>query len=261
MPPSAYKVDDELEEEVGEGNEGFNFSSPEEPNFSPDLKLFVGNLPFNVDSAALAGLFEQAGNVEMVEVIYDKLTGRSRGFGFVTMSTAEEAVVAAQQFNGYVCTDARPANDDELPSSYIEEYRVACCIIMQFPLANIMFLLGSCALDAEIIKYVSEAYPKGICCVYCTNGKDVEEPGSDFEFVVGWIEMLRREVSELKEVIEGKRIPDAELQGAKGRAVRKDQRVAAEIGFSTSTYFVDSIGFLCILVLLRSCVSLLSYLI
>ncbi|KAL2481407.1 RNA-binding protein CP29B [Abeliophyllum distichum] len=92
---------DELEEEVGEGNEGFNFSSPEEPNFSPDLKLFVGNLPFNVDSAALAGLFEQAGNVEMVEVIYDKLTGRSRGFGFVTMSTAEEAAVAAQQFNGY----------------------------------------------------------------------------------------------------------------------------------------------------------------
>lgn len=39
-----------------------------EPSFSPDLKLFVGNLPFNVDSAGLAGLFEQAGNVEMVEV-------------------------------------------------------------------------------------------------------------------------------------------------------------------------------------------------
>lgn len=37
--------------------------------FSPDLKLFVGNLPFNVDSSQLAGLFESAGNVEMVEVI------------------------------------------------------------------------------------------------------------------------------------------------------------------------------------------------
>ncbi|XP_022870412.1 F-actin-capping protein subunit alpha isoform X2 [Olea europaea var. sylvestris] len=66
--------------------------------------------------------------------------------------------------SGEVCTDARPANDDELPSSYIEEYR--------------------CAFDAEIIKYVSEAYPKGICCVYCTNGKDMEGPGSSFEFVV-----------------------------------------------------------------------------
>ncbi|KZV58539.1 hypothetical protein F511_12366, partial [Dorcoceras hygrometricum] len=41
-----------------------------------------------------------------------------------------------------------------------------------------------CALDAEISKYVSEAYPKGVCSVYCTNGKDVEEPGLDFEFVV-----------------------------------------------------------------------------
>uniref|UniRef100_A0A7N0RHE6 RRM domain-containing protein n=1 Tax=Kalanchoe fedtschenkoi TaxID=63787 RepID=A0A7N0RHE6_KALFE len=83
----------EQDEEVGE--------IEEEPNFSPDLKLFVGNLPFNVDSADLAGLFEQAGNVEMVEVIYDKMTGRSRGFGFVTMSTIEEVQAAAQQFNGY----------------------------------------------------------------------------------------------------------------------------------------------------------------
>ncbi|KAL2941038.1 F-actin-capping protein subunit alpha [Bienertia sinuspersici] len=62
------------------------------------------------------------------------------------------------------CTEARPASDEELPSSYIEEFR--------------------CALDAEIMKYVSEAYPKGICAVYCVKGKDVEEPGSDFEFVM-----------------------------------------------------------------------------
>lgn len=73
----------------------------DEPSFSPDLKLFVGNLPFSVDSAQLAGLFETAGNVEMVEVIYDKVTGRSRGFGFVTMSTIEEVEAAAQKFNGY----------------------------------------------------------------------------------------------------------------------------------------------------------------
>lgn len=63
-----------------------------------------------------------------------------------------------------VCTDVRPASDEELLSPYIEEFR--------------------CALDAEVIKYVSEAYPKGFCSVYCTNGKDVDGPGSDFEFVV-----------------------------------------------------------------------------
>lgn len=43
---------------------------------------------------------------------------------------------------------------------------------------------GRYALDAEILKYVSEAYPKGVCAVYCGNGKDVEGPGSDFELVV-----------------------------------------------------------------------------
>ncbi|GAB2300600.1 hypothetical protein Dimus_034635 [Dionaea muscipula] len=73
----------------------------QQPNFPPALRLFVGNLAFNVDSAQLAGLFETAGSVEMVEVIYDKLSGRSRGFGFVTMSTVEDVQAAEQQFNGY----------------------------------------------------------------------------------------------------------------------------------------------------------------
>ncbi|PIM97982.1 Splicing factor 3b, subunit 4 [Handroanthus impetiginosus] len=95
-------VSSDLDEVLGDGEEdGLDFSDAEEPSFSPDLKLFVGNLPFSVDSAELAGLFEQTGNVEMVEVIYDKHSGRSRGFGFVTMSTKEEADAAAQKLNGY----------------------------------------------------------------------------------------------------------------------------------------------------------------
>ncbi|KAK4432449.1 ribonucleoprotein A, chloroplastic [Sesamum alatum] len=95
-------VSSELDEEVEDEEDGtLDFSGSEEPSFSPDLKLFVGNLPFSVDSAGLAGLFEQAGNVEMVEVIYDKMSGRSRGFGFVTMSTIEEVQAAAEKFNGY----------------------------------------------------------------------------------------------------------------------------------------------------------------
>ncbi|KAI3848957.1 hypothetical protein MKX03_015035 [Papaver bracteatum] len=68
---------------------------------SPDLKIFVGNLPFSVESADLAELFEQSGTVEMVEVIYDKISGRSRGFGFVTMSSTDEVKAAVEQFNGY----------------------------------------------------------------------------------------------------------------------------------------------------------------
>ncbi|KAL6492691.1 hypothetical protein OROGR_017616 [Orobanche gracilis] len=97
----ASDLDVDVEEEEEEEEETLDFSGPEQPSFPPELKLFVGNLPFSVDSAALAGLFEQAGGVEMVEVIYDKATGRSRGFGFVTMSTVEEAEAAAQKFNGY----------------------------------------------------------------------------------------------------------------------------------------------------------------
>ncbi|KAI3822592.1 hypothetical protein L1987_10186 [Smallanthus sonchifolius] len=86
----------ELDEELSSDGD-----DEQQQNFSPDLKIFVGNLPFTVDSAALAGLFEAAGNVEMVEVIYDKASGRSRGFGFVTMSCVEEVEEAVRKFNGY----------------------------------------------------------------------------------------------------------------------------------------------------------------
>ncbi|KAL9257357.1 RNA-binding protein CP29B, chloroplastic-like protein [Drosera capensis] len=68
---------------------------------SQELKIFVGNLPYNVDSARLAELFEAAGAVDTVEVVYDKLTGRSKGFAFVTMSSIEDVEPAARQFNGY----------------------------------------------------------------------------------------------------------------------------------------------------------------
>ncbi|CAN6995752.1 hypothetical protein BRARA_E00783 [Brassica rapa] len=97
----AVTEDFSVEEEDGSFADDVAPPPPQEQSFSADLKLFVGNLPFNVDSAQLAQLFESAGNVEMVEVIYDKVTGRSRGFGFVTMSSVSEVEAAAQQFNGY----------------------------------------------------------------------------------------------------------------------------------------------------------------
>ncbi|XP_013694669.2 RNA-binding protein CP29B, chloroplastic [Brassica napus] len=97
----AVTEDFSVEEEDGSFADDVAPPPPQEQSFSADLKLFVGNLPFNVDSAQLAQLFESSGNVEMVEVIYDKVTGRSRGFGFVTMSSVSEVEAAAQQFNGY----------------------------------------------------------------------------------------------------------------------------------------------------------------
>ncbi|CAH9078855.1 unnamed protein product [Cuscuta epithymum] len=62
-------------------------------------KLFVGNLPFTVTSSQLSEIFSEAGHVRNVEVIYDRVTLRSRGFAFVTMGSVEEANEAIRMFN------------------------------------------------------------------------------------------------------------------------------------------------------------------
>ena len=64
------------------------------------MKLYVGNLAFETSSNDLQTLFAQAGTVESVSLIEDRETGRSRGFGFVEMSTKEEGDAAVAQFNG-----------------------------------------------------------------------------------------------------------------------------------------------------------------
>jgi RNA recognition motif-containing protein len=63
-------------------------------------KLYVGNLSFRTSGDELRDLFSQAGTVESASVIEDRETGRSRGFGFVEMATAEEAAKAIEMFNG-----------------------------------------------------------------------------------------------------------------------------------------------------------------
>jgi len=63
-------------------------------------KLFVGSLPWEVDDQKLAQIFAQAGTVVSAQVIKDRETGRSRGFGFVEMSTDEEADNAVANLNG-----------------------------------------------------------------------------------------------------------------------------------------------------------------
>jgi cold-inducible RNA-binding protein len=64
------------------------------------MKLYVGNLSFNTSNEDLQSLFAGAGTVESASVVEDRETGRSRGFGFVEMSSREEGAAAIQQFNG-----------------------------------------------------------------------------------------------------------------------------------------------------------------
>ena len=81
-------------------------------------KLYVGNLPFQTTSDELKDHFSQAGSVESASVVEDRMTGRSRGFGFVEMATAEEAAAAIEQLNGkdfggrnLTVNEARPRTD------------------------------------------------------------------------------------------------------------------------------------------------------
>jgi RNA recognition motif-containing protein len=81
--------------------------------------LFVGNLPYNLESDRLAEVFAQAGVVASAKVISDRYSGRSRGFGFVEMATDEEAKKAIEMFNGkdlegrsLVVNEARPRKDE-----------------------------------------------------------------------------------------------------------------------------------------------------
>ena len=63
-------------------------------------KLYVGNLTYGVTDSTLAQLFEGHGNVQSAQVIMDRDTGRSKGFGFVEMGSDAEAKTAIQALNG-----------------------------------------------------------------------------------------------------------------------------------------------------------------
>ena len=78
-------------------------------------KLFVGNLSFQATEDDLRELFAQAGTVESVRIVTDQFTGRPRGFGFVEMSTKEEAAKAVEMLNGRLFRDRNLVVDEARP--------------------------------------------------------------------------------------------------------------------------------------------------
>jgi RNA recognition motif-containing protein len=89
------------------------------------MKIYVGNLSYNVSDEDLRAAFAQFGTVDSADVIMDRSSGRSKGFGFVEMSDASEAKAAIDGLNGkdldgrsMNVNEARPKTDRPQRSSY-----------------------------------------------------------------------------------------------------------------------------------------------
>lgn len=90
-----------VEEEQQQGQEEGEQVLREEGAESPvNTKLYFGNLPYSCDSAQLAGIIQNYGSPELVEVLYNRDTGRSRGFAFVTMSSVEDCNAVIENLDG-----------------------------------------------------------------------------------------------------------------------------------------------------------------
>jgi RNA recognition motif-containing protein len=83
------------------------------------MNIYVGNLSFKVSESELEELFKEFGTVDSVKIITDKFSGRSKGFGFITMENDDEAKKAIEELNGttfkerdLVVNEARPKRTD-----------------------------------------------------------------------------------------------------------------------------------------------------
>ena len=86
------------------------------------MKIYVGNLSYTTSSEGLREVFEEFGSVDTAEVVMDRNTNRSRGFGFVEMSNGEEAQAAITALNGKDI-DGRPLNVSEARPKRTESNR------------------------------------------------------------------------------------------------------------------------------------------
>jgi len=81
------------------------------------IRLYVGNLPKELERQELAAVFAEAGDSVSTKVITDRKTGKCRGFGFVTVKTDEEADQLIEKYNGYMLKDSPIKIEKALPRS------------------------------------------------------------------------------------------------------------------------------------------------
>ena len=127
-------------------------------------KLYVGNLTYRVTSSDLEQLFSQYGNVESAEVIADRDTGRSKGFGFVEMSNDNEARAAIDALNDQehdgrrlTVNEARPR--EPRPEAEVAEAAVAgAAVVAAEPVAVEPAAAAVAAAQAAAVGYDSRRY-------------------------------------------------------------------------------------------------------
>ncbi|KAL6911233.1 hypothetical protein ACP4OV_000038 [Aristida adscensionis] len=88
------------EEQGAAGEAGSDGGGEAAASTTTSTKLYFGNLPYNCDSAQLAGIVQEYASPEMIEVLYDRTTGRSRGFAFVTMTTIQDCELVIKNLDG-----------------------------------------------------------------------------------------------------------------------------------------------------------------
>ena len=94
------------------------------------MKLYVGNLSFSTSESALRDLFSAHGTVTDVHIVTDRLSGKSRGFAFVTMGNRHEGEAAINALEGHsidgrnlTVNEARPKNDDRGSGTFQRRHR------------------------------------------------------------------------------------------------------------------------------------------
>ncbi|HNW50630.1 MAG TPA: hypothetical protein PKH79_06075 [Prolixibacteraceae bacterium] len=79
------------------------------------MNIYVGNLDFKVDGNDLKGIFEEYGVVSASSIVTDKFSGRSKGFGFVTMENQNEALRAIGELNGAILEERKMVVNEARP--------------------------------------------------------------------------------------------------------------------------------------------------
>ncbi|MCL7035957.1 hypothetical protein MKW94_030171 [Papaver nudicaule] len=169
--------------------------------WSPDLEIYIRNLPFSVKSDHLRVWFEEYGTVHKAKVMEDDYTGKSLGYGFITMSSTDEVKAAVDRFNGSLIGGRKLTVRSGPPPPKESPYR---CFVANLPfgvspseLADHFDQDGD-VLDAKVV-YDETGVSKGFGFVIYGSAEEVQNAVECFNGTLLWDRTLRVEVAEARQ--------------------------------------------------------------